>query len=442
MLEANPTVGGLASTLRDGGCGMDMGPHTFFSDDRDILDTVLRLFDSPLTARPRSAKFYYEGKLLDYPLTAYSALFQMGLGSGLLAGLSFVKSRVLPRRRAAAATPEEESVEDWAIDHFGEHIYRSFFKPYTEQFWKIPCTELSSRTIPSHTQMSFINTCRLLIRRRLAKLDASLIEREMLPTYYPDSGFQEIVDGIAREAGKAGAAIRTGCRAVRISESAEGRMCVQWETGSGTVETVTGTHVVATIPLADLTRMLDPAPPADVLTSAGHLDYRALTVLGMVTERQNILGCSYMYVLNRPYNRISEMNEFGPATSPPGENVLMVEIPTLRDSPAWTASKEKLFDMCIGSLAADGFLAPGDVKRLLLARMPYAYPIYRKDYARHLRGVLDYIESRPRLFTLGRTGEFMYMDIDRCMRRAFDFADRNLARFAEASKAGGLRDES
>lgn len=25
--------------------------------------------------------------------------------------------------------------------------------------------------------------------------------------------------------------------------------------------------------------------------------------------------------------------------------------------------------------------------------------------------------------TLGRSGEFMYMDIDKCMRKAFDFAD-------------------
>jgi hypothetical protein len=26
--------------------------------------------------------------------------------------------------------------------------------------------------------------------------------------------------------------------------------------------------------------------------------------------------------------------------------------------------------------------------------------------------------------TLGRTGEFMYMDVDKCLRSAFDFDDR------------------
>ena len=120
------------------------------------------------------------------------------------------------------------------------------------------------------------------------------------------------------------------------------------------------------------------------------------------------------------------MNQFSPSTSPSGENILMVEIPCLKDSSAWIASKEELFNMCIGSLADHGFLGPGDVKRLLLVRAPNAYPIYRKDYAANLKQVLDFINLQDRIYTLGRTGEFMYMDVDKCMRRAFDFADNQL----------------
>jgi len=71
---------------------------------------------------------------------------------------------------------------------------------------------------------------------------------------------------------------------------------------------------------------------------AEKLDYRSLIALGMVMEKQNILKCSYIYVLDRPYNRISEMNEFSPTTSPEGENILMVEMPCLRNSVLWSAS--------------------------------------------------------------------------------------------------------
>ncbi|MBW1782790.1 MAG: FAD-dependent oxidoreductase [Deltaproteobacteria bacterium] len=424
LLESDNTIGGLAGTLRDDGHCMDIGPHSFFTEDNEILQMVITLFNNRLPSRPREVKFYYQGKYLDYPLTAYNVLVQMGIWSGIRTGLSFLKSKLIPKRRPSKEG-QDETVEDWAISSFGEHLYRTFFKPYTEQFWKLPCSELSSRSIPTHTRMSFFNTLKLLVHKRIKSEDASLIEREMLPTYYPDSGFAEIAERIAEKATQAGARIHLNCEAVRVDELPHGRMRVCYDS-NGKESEIEGSHVVSTIPLNQFVKMLSPPPPAFISSCADRLSYRSLTALGMVTEKQNILNCGYIYVLDRPYNRITEMNQFSPRTSPSDENIIMVEIPCLKNSSAWTASKEELFNMCIGSLAEDGFLAPGDVKRLLLIRAPNAYPIYRKDYTANLERVLDFINGKHGIFTLGRTGEFMYMDVDKCMRRAFDFADRIL----------------
>ncbi len=91
----------------------------------------------------------------------------------------------------------------------------------------------------------------------------------------------------------------------------------------------------------------------------------------------------------------------------------------------WPCStKEELFNMCIPSLSEDGFLSPGDVKRLLVVRAPHAYPIYRKDYAPNLQRLLNYVNRHEGVSTLGRSGEFMYMDVDKCMRRAFELSSR------------------
>jgi protoporphyrinogen oxidase len=419
VLESSGIIGGLAGTLREDGYCMDFGPHSFFSEDTEILDTVLKLFDNTLTPKPRRVKFYYQGRFLDYPLTPHGVLFQMGFWPGVRAALSFIKSKIKPRARVPI---EDETVEDWAIGSFGEHLYRTFFKPYTEQFWKVSCTELSSRSIPTHTRMSFINTCRLLLQQRQAKINPSIIEREMLPTYYPDSGFGEIPEQIANAVKDTGGQIYSECRAIGVSKLPDARVRVKYEY-KGEQREIEGSHVVSTIPLNQFVKMINPSAPPKVLESAERLDYRSLMVLGMVTEKKDILNCSYIYVLNRPYNRIAEMNEFNPTTSHVGENIIMVEIPCLMDSAAWTAPKEQIFDMCIGSLAEDGFLQPGDVKRLIIIRAPNAYPIYRKGYAAHLKRLLDYIDAQDGLSTLGRTGEFMYMDIDECMRKAFNFAD-------------------
>ena len=426
VLEANSHIGGLAQTVREDGYCLDIGPHSFFSEEEWIVQTILDLFDYPLDPIPRTVKFFYKNKYLDYPLTARGVLLQMGLLSGIRAALSYLRAKLLPHRSPTLGTAEE-TVEDWAISSFGEHLYRSFFKPYTEQFWKVPCSELSSRSIPSHTQMSFLKTLWLLLHRRL-KAGKSLIEREALPTYYPKTGFGEIPEKMAETIKNAGGHIHLGCEVVGVSELPDGKMRVVYD-NNGHCEETDEDYVISTIPLPSLVKMLNPEPPEEILASADRLDYRALVVLGMVTEKQNILNCGYMYLLDRPYNRISEMNEFSPQTSPSGENIIMVEIPCLRGSAAWTASKEELFDMCIGSLAEDGFLGPGDVKRLLLVKNPAAYPIYRKDYAVHLNRLLNYLKKYNSLATLGRCGEFMYMDIDVCMRKAFDFADNLLTYF-------------
>ncbi len=322
VLEADSAVGGLAGTLREDGYCMDMGPHSFFSEDAEIRTRVLDLFEDALVPTPRKVKFYYEGRFLDYPLTAYGVLFQMGLGSGIRAGLSFLKTRLTPRRRTRSQA-QDETVEEWAIGSFGNHLYHTFFKPYTEQFWKVPCTELSSRTIPTHTRMSFLNTCRLLLRRRLSKINPSLIEREMLPTFYPDTGFQEIPEKIARAAETAGARILLGSRATGVDLTADGAVRVRYET-EGVQREMDAAYLVSTIPLGAFLGMLTPSPPDTVRDCASRLDYRSLIALGMVTEKKDILNCSYMYVLNRPYNRISEMNEFSPATSPAGDNILVL----------------------------------------------------------------------------------------------------------------------
>jgi len=429
VLESGGTLGGLAGTLREDGYCMDVGPHSFFTEDTEILDTVLGLFNNKLPATPRAVKFYYQGKYLDYPLTPYNVLIQMGIWSGIHTAVSFLKEKIFPEKRLKIEG-QDETVEEWAIASFGEHLYRTFFKPYTEQFWKLPCAELSSRSIPTHTRMSFFSTLRLLLRKRISSENASLIEREMLPTYYPASGFAEIAERIAQVSRETGASLHLNCKAIGVDKLSKNQLRVRYECDSEQKE-VEGSHVVSTIPLNHFVKMLTPSPPPDVLSSADKLDYRSLTALGMVTEKQNILNCGYIYVLDRPYNRISEMNEFSPATSPPGDNILMVEIPCLSDSTAWNASKKDLFNMCIPSLSEDGFLSPGDVKRLLVARAPHAYPIYRKDYAPNLERLLNYVNELGDVSTLGRSGEFMYMDVDKCMRRAFELSDRLLKNMGE-----------
>lgn len=427
VFESNDVIGGLSGTLREDGYCMDVGPHWFYSNDTEIRETVLGLFDRELKSASRHVKLYYKGRFIEYPFTAYGAFVQMGILSGILAGLSYLRSNISSLKRRPLED-EEETLEDWAIQNFGKHLYYTFFKPYTEQFWKIPCAELSSDVIPSHTRLNFINKFHKSLCRHLDKIDLSRIEREVLHTYYPNSGFSEIAERIADEARKAGSCIYTKCTVIGVDELSDGRVRVHYEFNGGQRE-MNGDYVVSTIPPNQFIKMLNPLAPDEILDSADKLDTLSLVVLGMVTEKQNILKHSAVYVLKGLYNRISEMNKFNPTTSPPGENILVVEMPCMKNSAVWKASKEELFDMCIGGLAEMGFLDRKDVKRLLLIRAQNAYSFYHKDYAANLRRLINHINGRKNMAILGRTGEFVYMDVDMCIRKAFDFAGHLINQF-------------
>lgn len=423
ILESSDIVGGLAGTQSDNGYHLDFGPHSFFSEDEEILTNVLDLFDGALVPGRRDVKFYFRGKYLNYPLTPGDVLVKMGFLQGVRAGLSFAKQKMIIHPQKNPVPPEDMTVEDWALDSFGEHLYEAFFKPYTEQFWKVSCKDLSAHTIPSYTRTNFINTLKVLLGKQATLQKNSLIEREQLPTYYPDTGFGGIALRIADNIRMIGGNIFLGCRAHEVLLKDNGTVQVRY-LSQDSIESMACDFLISTLPLPLFIDMVRPQPPADVRDSSAHLGFRSLVVLGMVTEKMNVLDSSYIYMLDRPYNRVSEMNKFSAQTSPPEDNMIAIEMPCLENSLTWHASPEELFQISAESLARDGILLPGDVKKLLLAKAPHAYPLYRKDYARHLMKVLSYIRSCPQLETLGRSGEFLYMDADMCIRRAFTLADK------------------
>jgi protoporphyrinogen oxidase len=167
--------------------------------------------------------------------------------------------------------------------------------------------------------------------------------------------------------------------------------------------------------------MLQPSP--EIQEAAAQLQYRPLIMLGMATRRQSLLPVSYLYCLNRPYNRLAEMNRFSPSTSPEGENILTAEIPSSPAAEDWNASAETLFERCLPAIEQDGFLRRDEVLKLFLVKARHAYPVYRQGYHKHLQTVMNYLEKEKGVSTLGRTGEFRYQDSDQCMLRAFQKAN-------------------
>jgi len=422
ILEKADHPGGLARTVERGNYRLDIGPHHLFSQNETILKEILDLFESnELVSTTRDAKMFFHDRILNYPLTAKTVLLDMGIKHSFLGATSYAWMML---RSLFVSSKVEENFQDLASHSFGNYMYDIFFKPYTEQFWGIPCEELSPDCVPQLTKMSFLKILKMIFHKTAKRKNLSTAEREsMLTLFYPREGIGAIVKKMNDVFLSKGGAMELNCSISEIMNNEDGTFTLRYHNGTEEKQSK-AKHIISSIPIPSLVRILNPAPPDSVIQSAQSLEYLSTVILYVVADDRDFMDCSYLYMINRPYNRVSNTNRFHRQLSPEGENMLAVEITCHFNDATWKSTDEEIFDKCIKDLEADGLINPTEVKQFFTLRIKSAYPFLRVDYRKNLAEVFDYFEKIPDITLAGRTGAFKYKDIDQCMEETANIVKR------------------
>ena len=138
VIEKDPVhVGGISRTVSYNGYLFDIGGHRFFSKAKEVVDLWHEILPDDFIERPRLSRIYYDGKFYSYPLSAIEALTNLGIVESAACMLSYAYAKIFPN-------PTPRSFHDWVRDHFGERLFRIFFKTYTEKVWGMSCDEISA----------------------------------------------------------------------------------------------------------------------------------------------------------------------------------------------------------------------------------------------------------------------------------------------------------
>lgn len=154
VLEKSLDMGGISKTVDYKGNKIDIGGHRFFSKSDRVMNWWFNIMpqqaygstkgpdpdkeDLVMLVRPRKSRIFYMRKFFDYPLTLSFELFKnLGLLRTIKIGISYLY-------RAAFPLKEEKNLEQFFINRFGNELYQTFFKSYTEKVWGVPCTEIST----------------------------------------------------------------------------------------------------------------------------------------------------------------------------------------------------------------------------------------------------------------------------------------------------------
>lgn len=465
VFEADSQVGGISKTVRYGGNRMDLGGHRFFSksdwvmnwwqdilpvasDDaipeavtlsyqnqhRDFVPAWLasdQPSDRCMLVRPRLSRIYYQRKFFDYPLKLSArTLGNLGLVSAGRIGASYAKARVMPRAN-------ESTLEDFFINRFGERLYLTFFKDYTEKVWGVPCTEISAEWGAQRIKgLSITEALKHAIgaafRRRsdVAQkgVETSLIERFLYPKFGPGQMWEEVAERVVA----GGGTVRLGHRVVAIHRrgaTITGVDVEHVETGERFRQDCDA--LVSTMPLAELTQLLQ---PDDELAGkiAAQLPYRDFMTAGLIVRRMkdaarpkrttgNGMPPDNWIYIQEPDVRLGRLQIFNnwspylvadPATVSLGLEYFCNEGDGISDM-----DDSGFLAFAADELAKIGLIDTGDVLDGHVVRVPKAYPAYFGEY-RNIGRVRSCLDQFANLFPVGRNGMHRYNNQDHSMLAA------------------------
>ena len=94
VVERNKIVGGLSRTKVYGGARFDLGPHRFFSKNKEINKIWHDTLGEDFKPVSRLTRIFYKKKYFNYPLSPFDTLIKLGSLESLSAMASFVASQM------------------------------------------------------------------------------------------------------------------------------------------------------------------------------------------------------------------------------------------------------------------------------------------------------------------------------------------------------------
>jgi len=174
-----------------------------------------------------------------------------------------------------------------------------------------------------------------------------------------------------------------------------------------------------------LLRLMKPAPPAEVMDAARGMRFRGMILIYLVLETDQFTeyDAHYFPELSVPISRMSEPKNYSASSEPRGTTILCAELPSDPGQPEWSLSDDELGRRYCDWLASVGLPVKVPVKRTVVRRLPYAYPVYDRDFETKFKTIDEWLLGFSNLLSFGRQGLFAHDNTHHAMAMAYAACD-------------------
>lgn len=403
LYEAAASVGGNCRTLRFGDFLVDTGAHRLHDRDpeatalaRELLGDDLLLVDAP-------SKLHHDGRLIDFPLAPLDLLRRLPIRMlGSIAGENIAL-------RVRGGAPRGESFGELARSTYGRTLATFALLNYSRKLWGRDPDELMPEV--AGTRLARLDLRTFLVESFAGRPNA---RRHLDGAFlYPRRGIGELFERLGQSLGEV-----VHCGAPVTSIAHDGGRVTRVETGDG--RSIEPTHVINTLPLGLTARLLDPAPPAEILAAAGAITFRhlRLCVVFLARERFSENASIYFPDPGIPFTRLYESKNRSVAMAPSGATALVLEVPCEDGDELRHLGSEEFRRRMLVSLQETLGIGANEVLETHDVIVPNAYPILELASAPHLELLRGHFSALRGMTLVGRNACFRYTSIHDMFRTA------------------------
>ncbi|MBE7198825.1 MAG: NAD(P)/FAD-dependent oxidoreductase, partial [Parafilimonas terrae] len=417
VLESDSAqVGGISRTVSHNGYLFDIGGHRFFSKSKAVVDLWDEILPNDFIERPRLSRIYYNGKYYAYPLKAFEALKNLGLGTSIACVASYLYARARP-----VVAPK--NFHEWVRNQFGERLFSIFFKTYTEKVWGLSCDAISADWAAQRIKgLDLGAAIRDGVKRSLglrkAPKGGAVIKTLIESFRYPRRGPGMMWEAAAAKTEAQGGRVLLDRAVDSLAyEPATGIWMVSARRSDGSRETFTARHVVSSAPVRDLVNAIRPRPLSTF--NARALQYRDFLTVALIAKSDKTFPDNWIYIHDPSVKvgRVQNFRSWSPEMIPDESHTCLgLEYFCFEGDGLWSAADEDLVTLAKEEIGRIGLIDPADVVDACVVRQPKAYPVYDEDYAAHVATVRRELErDYPTLHLVGRNGMHKYNNQDHAM---------------------------
>ncbi len=418
VVDRNTRAGGLARTDVFNGHRFDVGPHRFFTPNREVDALWREVLGGDFRPVRRLTRIFYRDEFFLYPVSALDALPKLGAVQAAHALLSYLYAAVA-RDAGKAGTFAE-----WVSAKFGTKLYESFFKTYTEKVWGIPCSEIgadwASQRIKGLDLTEVIKNAFGLALGNRPKTLADEFD-------YPSMGAGMMYERMAERAAESGVDFLFDVEVRALERRGDRVRAVLVEGPDGQVR-IESREFISTLPLTRFLTMLRPAPGPEVLEACEALYYRDHITVNLVIDRDELFDDQWIYV-HAPdvqmarlvnYNNFSDRMAGLPGTTP-----VSAEYFVFRTDELWKMEDADLVDLARDEIERMGLIPKGSAQQGWVVRETDSYPTYYLGYEAPYERVKKAVDSLANVHPAGRGGLYKYNNMDHSLYSGM-LAARNL----------------